>query len=96
MYAQALWDAGMAWSLASALQARPGALIVHLVGSFHVRNGTGTPEQLERYRPGTRTVTVIAEPVRNVRAFPLELVGAGDFIVLTDSMWTRPSPRPGS
>lgn len=96
VYAQALWDAGMAWSLASALQARPGALIVHLVGSFHVRNGTGTPEQLERYRPGTRTVTVIAEPVRNVRAFPLELVGAGDFIVLTDSMWTRPSPRPGS
>jgi uncharacterized iron-regulated protein len=96
VYSQALWDAGMAWSLASALQARPGALAVHLTGSFHVRNRTGLPEHLDRYRPGTRMVTVIMEPSEERSRVPDELLGTGDFLVLTNPRWSRPSPVPGS
>lgn len=94
--AQSLWDATMAWSIAGALMRSPGALVVHLVGSFHVKNATGIPEQLQMYRPGTRVLIVYVEPVDDVTAFPPELVGAGDFVILTDKAKVRTSQTTGS
>jgi len=95
-FAQSLWDATMAYSIADALLREPDARIVHMVGSFHVKNGTGIPEQLERYRPGTRTLIVYVEPVTEVGSFPGELNGAGDFVILTDEKQVRATQQTGS
>jgi uncharacterized iron-regulated protein len=95
-FAQSLWDATMAHSIAQTLLDRPGSRVVHLVGSFHVKNGTGIPEQLERYRPGTRRLIVFIEPVDDVNTFPSELTGAGDFVILTDRTTVRGEQRTGS
>lgn len=93
--AQALWDAAMAHSITEALIRRPDALVVHAVGSFHVRNGTGIPEHLERYRPGTRRLIVMIEPVDDPSSFPEGLRGTGDFVVLTDRSRIRAQDPPG-
>jgi len=95
MLAQSLWDATMAWSIAEALTRRPGARVVHLVGSFHVRNGTGIPEQLERYRPGTRRLIVLVEPVADITTFGQDVRGGGDFVILTDEKRSRAGQMPG-
>ncbi|ARA94068.1 hypothetical protein AWN76_013505 [Rhodothermaceae bacterium RA] len=82
--AQALWDAGMAYTLAQHLMRAPGSLVVHLAGAFHVERGLGTPEQLRGYRPGTRMLVVAMRPAADVTAFDAdEHAGLGDFIVLT-------------
>jgi len=98
LWAQTLWDAGMAWSIASALGTpaagdATGPQIVHLAGAFHVQNGTGIPEHLEGYRPGTRALTVVFVPS------PLEgewdaatQGGLGDFVVWTGERPEAPSP----
>jgi len=94
--AQSLWDAGMAWSIASELLRNPGVQVVHLVGSFHVKNGTGIPEQLERYRPGTRRLIVYVEPVEDVKTFTPGHAGTGDFVILTDKAKVRADQRTGA
>ncbi len=84
LQAQALWDAGMGMAVARALSAHPGALVLHLAGGFHVENGTGTPEALLHYRPGTRFLVVAARPVEDPEVGPPPgLVGLGDYLVLT-------------
>jgi uncharacterized iron-regulated protein len=94
LLAQALWDATMAYSIAETLLRRPGARVVHLVGSFHVRNGTGIPEHLERYLPGTRQLTIFIDPVEDIAAFPETAAGAGDYVILTDRARVRPADPP--
>lgn len=89
LWAQSLWDATMAFSIAETLLHDPGVLVVHVVGSFHVRNGTGIPEQLERYRPGTRRLIVLVEPVADVATFDAALEGTGDFLIQTDESLAR-------
>jgi uncharacterized iron-regulated protein len=81
--AQTLWDASMGHAIAEALRRRPGALVVHLAGGFHVENRTGVPETLEHYRPGTRAVTVAVRPVDDPATLPRELEELADFVVLT-------------
>lgn len=82
--AQALWDAAMGYSVCGALDDRPGALVLHMAGSFHVERGTGIPERIEDYRPGTRIVTVILHPTDDIDTFDAESdQGLGDFVVLT-------------
>lgn len=81
LQAQALWDAGMAHSIAQALDAEPAALVLHLAGAFHVESALGTPAALQFYRPGTRSLVVVARPAA---AFdPEQHAGLGDFVVLT-------------
>ena len=88
--AQALWDAAMGHAVAAALNAHPGALVVHLAGSFHVERGTGIPERVPEYRPGTRVVTVVLQPTADVARWDKdEYNGLGDFVVLT----LRPEPE---
>jgi uncharacterized iron-regulated protein len=94
--AQSLWDATMAWSIAGELMRNPGTPLVHLVGSFHVKNGRGILDPLARYRPGTRALIVYVEPVTDVQSFPAELRGAGDFVILTDKSKVRANQRTGA
>ncbi len=82
--AQALWDAAMGYSVVGALDDQPGALVLHMAGSFHVERGTGIPERIEDYRPGTRIVTVVLRPAEDINTFDAENdTGLGDFVVLT-------------
>jgi uncharacterized iron-regulated protein len=85
IHSQALWDAAMAYAVTTFLELNPGALVLHMVGGFHVENHTGTPEQIAFYRPGTRTLVVAMETAEDVTAFDAEEHrGLGDFVILTD------------
>jgi uncharacterized iron-regulated protein len=92
--AQSLWDATMAWSVAEALLRKPGGLVLHVVGAFHVEHGTGIPEHLARYRPGVRQVVVTVRPAADVEAFDSdEHGGLGDFVILADEALPRTHKR---
>jgi uncharacterized iron-regulated protein len=85
LQAQTLWDASMAHSITTFLSTHPGALVVHMVGGFHVENFTGTPEKVQFYRPGTRSLVVSMQMADDITAFdPVEHAGKGDFVILTD------------
>jgi len=85
VHAQSLWDAAMAYSITTFLEGNPGALVLHMVGGFHVRNFTGIPEAIRHYRPSTRTLVVTMELEDDFRTFdPEEHGGIGDFVILTD------------
>ena len=92
--AQALWDATMGYRLAQHLDAQPDALVLHMVGAFHVEGGLGTPEALQHYRPGTRALVVVVRPADDPTAFDPELAGAGDFVILTDASLPRSFESP--
>ncbi len=90
LQSQSLWDASMAYSIAEALMRTPSTLVVHFAGSFHVETGTGIPEHLERYRPGTRRVIVAISPHADINDFDAdEFAGLGDFVILTDESLPR-------
>lgn len=86
---QVLWDASMAWAIAQHLERVPDALVLHVVGGFHVERGTGTPEQLESYRPGTVRLIVAMQPVEDVELFEPAPDGEwGDFVIQTEAART--------
>ena len=88
--AQALWDATMAWSIADHMTRTPGAKVAHFVGGFHVESGTGTPEHLIQYRPGTRMLIISVQSVEDPSTFdPTEHMGLGDFVVLGNAALPR-------
>lgn len=89
LHAQVLWDATMAYAISQVLAARPDALVLHMVGGFHVARGTGTPEHLESYRPGTSLMIVLLRPVKDIDAFEPAPEGPwGDFVIQTDKSRT--------
>ena len=82
---QVLWDASMAWWISRYLAENPETLVLHMVGGFHVERGTGTPEHLEAYRPGTVRLIVSMQPVEDVDVFEPAPEGEwGDFVIQTD------------
>lgn len=84
IHAQALWDAAMGHAITTALVEHLGALVVHFAGSFHVAHGTGIPERIEDYRPGTRVTTVVMTKADDIGAWSAEEHGdQADFVVLT-------------
>lgn len=86
---QVLWDATMAHSIARYLETQPKALVLHMVGGFHVERGTGIPEQLQAYAPGVRSMTVSLRPVKHVDAFEAAPDGQwGDFVIQTEKART--------
>lgn len=90
LYSQSLWDAGMAYSITEHLLESPNALVLHMVGSFHVAGGTGTPEQLAYYLPGTKAMVVVIRAVEDISAFDPERDGENeDFVILTEESQTR-------
>ncbi len=89
MDSQVLWDASMGWSIARHLETHPDALVLHMVGGFHVERGTGTPEHLEAYRPGTKRLIVSLQPVDDVTVFEPAPDGEwGDFVIQTEKSRT--------
>jgi hypothetical protein len=63
----------------------PGALVLHMVGGFHEMNHTGTPEKVQFYRPGTRSLVVHMDIADDFNVFDAkEHAGRGDFVILTD------------
>ena len=84
IYSQALWDAAMGHAVTSALRANPGSLVIHLAGSFHVQRGTGIPERVADYGPGTRVLSIVMVSLDDITAWDeKEHEGLGDFVVLT-------------
>ncbi len=93
IYAQALWDASMGHAVTEALVHHIGGFVIHMAGSFHVENGTGIPERIADYRPGTRVATVVMTKVDDVRAWSEEKhAPLADYVVLTQ----KPGPTEGS
>ncbi len=89
LHAQVLWDATMAYWISEYLKQEPDALVLHMVGGFHVERGTGTPEHLEAYRPGTSFMIVVLRPVEDIDAFESAPEGEwGDFVIQTDESRT--------
>jgi uncharacterized iron-regulated protein len=84
IHAQALWDAAMGHAVTNALVEHLGALVVHFAGSFHVERGTGIPERIDDYRPGTRVTTVVMTKTDDVTAWSSERhAELADYVVLT-------------
>ncbi len=77
--AQNLRDATMAWKIAEALAQHPGALVVHVNGSFHSEGGLGIPEHLARLAPEARVVVVTMRPDGEDGTAP----PGNDFLILT-------------
>jgi len=89
LHGQTLWDASMAYWISDYLTREPEALVLHMVGSFHVSQGTGTPEHLEAYRPGTSRMIVVLRAVDDVDTFEPASSGEwGDFVIQTDASRT--------
>jgi uncharacterized iron-regulated protein len=97
IHSQALWDASMGHAITSALVEHLGALVIHFAGSFHVANGTGIPERIEDYRPGTRVTTVVMTKVDDLDAWSEEEhADLADFVVLTQKPSDTAHPGGGS
>lgn len=93
MQAQALWDAGMAHSIARQLMRAPSTKVVHLAGSFHVEDGTGIEEHLMRYRPGTSVLSVTVRPVDDPAVIDdYGYKGRADFVILSDQQRLEQPP----
>jgi uncharacterized iron-regulated protein len=89
LHSQTLWDASMAYWISQHLTSNPGALVLHVVGGFHVARGTGTPEHLAAYSPGSRAMIVMLRPVADVATFERAPAGEwGDFVIQTDESRT--------
>lgn len=82
--AQVLRDATMAYFIAQTLSSRPRALVLHVTGLFHAEGRMGIPEQLERYRPRTRSLVITLIPEAQAPKTDAEnLKKAGDFVIIT-------------
>lgn len=84
IYSQALWDAAMGHAITEALVRHLDGFVVHVAGSFHVEKGTGIPERITDYRPGTRVTTVVLTKAEDIDAWSAEEhAPLADFVVLT-------------
>ena len=79
--AQNLRDATMAYRIAEALERHPGALVVHVNGSFHSEGGLGIPEHLARYAPDARALVVTMR--RAAKGDPTPPLDGNDVVILT-------------
>jgi len=55
---QNLWDASMAWSIATYTKANPGKKVLQLNGRFHSDEKLGTVAQLKKYAPKLKVVNI--------------------------------------
>ena len=83
----------MGESVARELEATEDALVLHMVGSFHVQNGTGIPERLAEYLPDARQLIVVMLKVDDVREWDSdEFKDLGDYVILTQKPATTERP----
>ena len=88
-----LWDASMAHSIATSLEADPQRLVVHVCGSFHCERRSGVTEMVEAYRgpkAGVKQLVVVFLPASDCDHFSAKHhAGRGDYVVLTDASVSR-------
>lgn len=85
--AQSLWDATMAWSIASYAKAKgnKGKRIMHVNGRFHSDEKMAVVTQLASYAPKLKTVVLSAGPADDFPNPNWEaLRHLGDFVIITD------------
>ena len=84
--AQSLWDAAMAHSISEMLKAAPGALVIHIAGSFHVEEGLGIPSRVK----ALRRLIVVVRTAEDFTVLDAEEYGhLGDFVIQTDASLRR-------
>lgn len=87
---QSLWDATMAYSVASFLKKKKNPLAVHLNGSFHTENRLGTAEHLMKYAKKAKFLVVTMRYDAEFKTFDKQKhANLGDFVILTDSKLPR-------
>lgn len=83
---QNLWDATMAWQLATHKKLQQQQQILHINGKFHSDERLGTYLQLQRYAPQYKLQTISCMPVE---AYPppawQQWQSIADYIILTQS-----------
>ncbi len=85
VYGQSLWDATMAWSVASYLKAHKGHKVFHLNGRFHSDQHYGIVTQLKKYMKKARVLVISCYPSDDWQSPDWEAHRAnGDFVILTD------------
>ena len=83
--AQNLWDASMAWSIASHLKQHPENRVFHVNGSFHSDYQLGIPEHLQNYLPDLTMLGIIIVPSYEFPDFSDAMQGLGDIVIVTDA-----------
>lgn len=83
--AQNLWDASMAWSIASHLKKHRENRVFHINGSFHTDYQLGIPEHLQNYLPESTMLIITIVPSYEFPNFNDAMQGLGDFIIVTDA-----------
>ena len=73
--AQNLWDASMAWSIASHLEKNSKNRVLHINGSFHTDFSLGIPEQLNNYSPNLDLLIVTIVPSLHYPNFIDSMIG---------------------
>jgi len=82
--AQCAKDETMGESIARALAASPGAIVVHYNGAFHSDYGLGTAERAKRRSPGAKTMVVTAVPVQSpMSASPGDHATRAEYVIFT-------------
>lgn len=82
---QSLWDNTMGESCARALDAHPGALVLHVNGGFHSAYWDGTARQLRLRKPAAKVRTVAIDPVDHPGTAEVGGAPAADYVVFVQS-----------
>lgn len=81
--AQSLWDAGMAQSLARAIERKPGTLVFHVNGRFHSDERLGMVDMLRFYAPESKVLTITMTAPESFPDPGPAPPGLADVVVLT-------------
>ena len=83
--AQSLWDATMAYSIASHLKKHKEIKIFQVNGRFHSDEGFAIVTQLKKYLPSAKTLVISSS---SDEKFPninwIDYKGMGDYVIITD------------
>lgn len=87
---QSLWDATMAYAVATFIKKNKKPLVIHLNGGFHTESRLGTVEHLLKYRSKTKALVITIKYDNNFKTFDkAKHTDLGDFVILT-----APKPKP--
>ncbi len=82
---QTLWDNTMGESCALALDAFPGAMVLHVNGAFHSQYWDGTARQFSIRKPDAEVLTVDVRSTRNPSVAGLGGEPVADFVVMAEA-----------
>ena len=88
--AQNLWDANMAWSIASYYKKHRELKILQINGSFHSEEKLGVAAQLKRYAPNIKILNIATCTDDNYESPDWKKLSQnGDYILITDPKQPR-------